>query len=182
VKEVISYLLSIAGCALMISVFAAISGTRKYLEARTMVIHLLRTQPNRAELVCRSQKGTFGEAIALAMKNAAMLKSNDLNLIVMATKPSYDAQVPMVKMYWKGLFGKGKMAAGLSLGGIVLAFASTASPILHILLGIVTAAAGIYAFTVKADAERALAFARLEILPEVERAFAEGRYGFLPSP
>jgi hypothetical protein len=182
VKEVISYLLAIAGCGLMMSVFAAVSGTRRYLEARTMVTHLLRTQPNRAEIVCRGQKGTFGEAIALAMKNTAMLKSTDLTLIVMATKPSYDAQVPMIKAYWKGLFGRGKMAGALSLGGIVMAFASTASPILHILLGIVSFAAGIYVLTMKADAERALITARLEILPEVERAFAEGRYGFLPAP
>lgn len=166
----------------MMTVFAAVMGTRKYLEARTMVIHLLRTQANRAELVCRSQKGTFGEAIASAMKTAGMLKSTDINLVSMATKPAYDAQVPLIKAYWKGLFGKGKMAAGLSVGGIALAFASTASPILHILLGIVTAAAGIYAFTIKIDAERALVHARLEVLPEVERAFAEGRYGFLPSP
>jgi hypothetical protein len=166
----------------MLTVFAAVMSTRKYLEARTMVIHLLRTQANRAELVCRSQKGTFGEAIAMAMKNTAMLKSTDLNVIVLATKPSYDSQVPMIKAYWKGLFGKGKLAAGLSVAGIVMAFASTASPILHILLGIVSGAAGAYAFTVKVDAERALVHARLEILPEVERAFAEGRYGYLPTP
>src|SRR2546423_7129804 len=140
----------------MMSVFMAVSGTRKYLEARTMVTHLLRTQPNRAEIVCRGQKGTFGEAVALAMKNAAMLRSSDLTLVVMATKPSYDAQVPLIKAYWKGLFGRGKMAAGLSLGGIVLAFASTASPILHVLLGIVSGAAGVYVFMMKADAERGL--------------------------
>jgi len=45
---------------------------------------------------------------------------------------------------------------------------------------VITVAAGIYCLTVKADAERALVHARLEVLPEAERAFAEGRYGYMP--
>jgi hypothetical protein len=181
VKEVISYLLSIAGCGLMLSVFATCANTRKYIEARTMVIHLLRTQPNRAELVCRAQKGTFGEAIAAAMKTAAMLKSNDLNMIVMATKPGYDSAVPMIQQHWKGLMGRGKMAGALTIAGLGLAFSGNGSAILHIILTIIAIAAAIYCLTIKADAERALVHARLEVLPEAERAFAEGRYGFMPT-
>jgi hypothetical protein len=181
VKEVISYVLAIAGFGVMMVAFSALMGTRKYLEARTMVIHLLRTQPNRAELVCRGQKGTFGEAIAMSMKTAAMLKSTDLNLIVMATKPGYDAQVPMIHMFWKGVFGKVKTGGGLALAGIVMAIGVSTNPALHIILGIVTIAAGVYILVLRADAERGLIAARLEILPEVERAFAEGRYGYLPA-
>ncbi len=181
-KAVISYLLAIGGAGLMATVLAALSSVRKYAEARTMVTHLLRTQPNRAELVCRAQKGTFGEAIAAAMKTAAMLKSSDINLIVMATKPGYDAQVPMVKMHWKGQFGRIKLGVGLSIAAIGMALGVGTNPALHIILGVFSIAVGGYWLTMRADAERALITARLEVLPEVERAFAEGRYGFLPSP
>ena len=181
-KEVLSYLLAIGGVAVMGWLLSMLSSVRKYAEARTMVTHLLRTQPNRAELVCRAQKGTFGEAIASAMKTTAMAKSNDINIIVMTTKPGYDAAVPMIKLHWKNQFGKVKLGVGLSLGGAAAAIGMGQNPAIHIILAIISIGIGIYWITMRADAERALITARLEVLPEVERAFAEGRYGFMPTP
>jgi Na+/proline symporter len=179
VKEVLSYLLALGGLGLMLTAFAAASGKRKYLEARTMVRHLLATQPNRAELVCRAQKGTFGEAVAAAMKTAAMCKTTDINVLVLATKPAYDATAPMVKMFWDTKIKRVRMAGAVSVGAVALAIAAGASPILHILLALASIAAGVYVILFKLDVDRSLVLARLEILPEVERAFAEGRYGFL---
>lgn len=181
-KEVLSYLLALGGFGLMMTVFGVVAGKRKYAEARTMILHLLATQPNRAELVCRAQKGTFGEPVAAAMKTAAMLRSNDINLIVAATKPTYDATVPMVKIYWDKFVKRGRTAVVMSIGGVALAFASTASAWLQILLAIATIGAAVYSLLYKLDVDRSLMLARAEVLPAVERAFAEGRYGFLPAP
>jgi hypothetical protein len=175
VKEVISYLLAIAGVGVMGWLLSVLSNVRKYAEARTMVTHMLQTQPNRAELICRSQKGTFGEAIAAAMKTCAMAKSNDINIIVMTTKPGYDGAVPQVKMYWKDQFGKVKLGGGLSLGGAAMAIGIGVNPAIHIILAILSIGVGVYWLMMRADAERGLMHARLEVLPEV-------RYGFMPTP
>jgi hypothetical protein len=179
VKEVLSYLLAIAGFGVMASVFAAISGRRRYAEGRLWAIHMLRTSPNHAELVFRAQKGTFCEAVAAAMKTAAMTKSRDPNLLGMATKPAYDAHVTLVKMFWQKLVKRGRLGVGLSIGGIVLAFGVHTSPILHILLGIASLAAAGYTLAFKLDVDRSLLLARAELLPEVEQAFVDGRYGYL---
>ena len=181
-KLVISYVLAIAGAGVMGWLLSLLSNVRKYAEARTMVTHLLRTQPNRAELVCRAQKGTFGEAIAAAMKTCAMAKSNDINIIVMTTKPGYDGAVPQIKMYWKDQFGKVKLGVGLSLGAAGMAIGIGVNPAIHIILAVLSIGVAVYWFIMRADAERALITARLEVLPEVDRAFAEGRYGFMPTP
>jgi hypothetical protein len=64
----------------------------------------------------------------------------------------------------------------MSIGGVVLAFVAETSPILHILLAIACIGAAVYALLYKLDVDRSLMLARAEVLPEVERAFAEGRY------
>jgi len=179
-KEVMSYLTAIAGFGLMMTVFAAVAGKGRYMFERAKVIHMLRTMPNQAELVCRNAKGTFGEAIAATMKTAAMMKTRDINILVQATKPAYDASLTPIKMYWSKYIKRGRTALVLSIGGVVLAFASTASAVLQILLLLATIGAAIYALLYKLDVDRSLMLARLEVLPEVERAFADGRYVIPP--
>ncbi len=175
-----SYLTAIAGFGLMMTVFAAVVGKGRYMFERAKVIHMLRTMPNQAELVCRNAKGTFGEAIAATMKTAAMMKTRDINILVQATKPAYDASLTPIKMYWSKMVKRGRSALVLSIGGVALAFASTASAVLQILLLIATIGAAIYALLYKLDVDRSLMLARLEVLPEVERAFADGRYVLPP--
>ncbi len=179
-KVVLSYLLAFGGLGLMMYVFAPIAGRAKYLEARATLFHLLRTMPNHAELRAKAAIGTFGEPIAAAMKTAAMMKTRDMTMLTKGTGPSYDAAVIMVRLHWKGVLKKARTAATMSVGAIVLAAASNTSVILHVLLAIVTIAAGVYVLMFKLDVDRSLLLARAEILPEVERAFAEGRYVLPP--
>jgi hypothetical protein len=180
VKAVLSYLLAFGGVGLMLYVFTPIAGRAKYLEARATLWHLLRTMPNHAELRCKAAAGTFGEAIAAAMKTAAMMKTRDPVLLQKGTLPTYDASIIGIRLHWKSVLKKVRTAVGLSIGAVALAISVSTSPILHILLALVSIAAGVYIFTFKLDVDRSLLLARAEILPEVERAFAEGRYQLPP--
>jgi hypothetical protein len=180
VKEVLSYLTSIAGFGLMMFVFSQIAGRPRYMFEKMRIIHLLRTMPNQAELVCRVAKGSFTEAIGASMKTLAMMKSKDPNVVTQGSKPGYDAALPMIKMYWGKQIKRGRAALGLSIAGVVLAFVSTASAVLQILLLLATIGAAVYAILYKLDVDRSLMLARLEVLPEVERAFVEGRYVLPP--
>jgi hypothetical protein len=64
-----------------------------------------------------------------------------------------------------------------SIGGVAMAIGVGALPVLHILLLVAVIAAAIWIFITKHDCERYVVLARLEILPDVDRAVAEGRYG-----
>jgi hypothetical protein len=70
----------------------------------------------------------------------------------------------------------GILGTTLVAGGVALAIAAKTSPILHIIVAVITLGAAIWFITVKLDNERSVVRARAEILPEVDRAFAEGRY------
>ncbi|MGE5184611.1 MAG: hypothetical protein ACM31C_21215 [Acidobacteriota bacterium] len=179
-KVVLSYLLAFGGLGLMLYVFAPIAGRAKYLEARATLWHLLRTMPNHAELRCKAATGTFGEAVAAAMKTAVMMKTRDPAMLQKGTLPAYDAQVIAIRLHWKAVLKKVRTAGMLAIGAIVLAASIHTSVILHVLLALVTIAAGVYVFLFKLDVDRSLMLARAEILPEVERAFAEGRYVLPP--
>jgi hypothetical protein len=180
VKELLSYGLAIAGLVVAAIAAVGIAGRLKYFQIKPAVLHLLRTNPNQAELMWRSAKGTCLEALATSMKTAAMMKSNDPAAIVAATKPSYDAACATVALHWKGVIKKIKTSLMLSFGGVALAFSVGALPIVHILALVACGAVAGWAWSFKSDAERSLVLARAELLPEVERAFVDGRYVLPP--
>ena len=59
---------------------------------------------------------------------------------------------------------------------LAVAIGVKTSPILHIILLVLTAGGAVWFIVTKADNERSLVRARAELLPELDRAFAEGRY------
>lgn len=179
-KVLLSYLLAFGGLGFMLYLFTPIAGRAKYLEARATLWHLLRTMPNHAELRCKAAAGTFGEAVAAAMKTGAMMKTRDPTMLSKGIAPAYDASVVAIRIHWKQVIKKVRTAGTLAIGAVVLAIGIGTNPVLHILLALVTIAAGIYIVTFKLDVDRSLMLARAEILPEVERAFAEGRYQLPP--
>jgi hypothetical protein len=81
-------------------------------------------------------------------------------------------------MYWKKLFGHGKKGVLAIVGGIALAVTIKASIVFHIICAVIAAGCAVYFFKTRADNERSLLLAKAEILPEVDRAIAEGRYRF----
>jgi hypothetical protein len=178
VKTVLSYVLAFGGIGVMLVVILpAFATSLSYPAGRLMLTNLLRTQPNRAELVCRSMKHTFFEAIGAAIKSAAMIGMQDPAVIATATKPAYDAVAQGVAAHWKGITAKVKLPVMAAIGGLGLAISSHAMPIwLVVILAGAVAAAVIMLLVRKAAVERSLVLARADVLPEVERAFAEGRY------
>jgi hypothetical protein len=120
------------------------------------------------------------EAIGAAFKTATMLKIRDPKILTQASTPSYDAQCKQVELHWKTVLKRVKTAGGLALGAIALAISASTSPILHIILGLATLSGCAWVFAYKLDVDRSLVLARVEILPEVDRAIAEGRYQLPP--
>jgi hypothetical protein len=180
VKAVLSYLLAVGGLGAMLYAFSAVAGRFKYGVAKAMAIHLLRTNPHQAEAMFRADKGTFMEALAAAFKTAVMMKTRDPAILPQASKPSYDAQCKQIEMHWKTVFKRVKFAVGMAVGAVVLAISVHTSPILHVLLGIASIAGCAWVFAFKLDVERSLVLARVEVLPELDRCIAEGRYQLPP--
>jgi hypothetical protein len=180
VKEALSYLLAFAGLGMTLWAYSATAGRLRYLEARPMIIHLLRTNGNQAELMARGGKTTFLEAVAAAIKTAAMMKTTDIAIIASATKPAYDASLMPIGMHWKAVLKRVRTGAMLTLGGVVMAIAVSAFPLIHILIAITVFFFAGYIVIFKIDVDRSLLLARAEVLPEVEHSFASGRYVLPP--
>jgi hypothetical protein len=137
---------------------------------------MLRTSVNKAQFLCKTAKGTFYEPIGEAIKIGAMAVTTDINIIGMATKPGYDAGCVAVKQNWKKLFDRGKKGVMLVAGGVALAIVAKTNPAVHIIAAVLTAGAAVWFITTKMENERSLIRAKVEVLPELDRGFAEGRY------
>lgn len=180
-KEVLSYLLSIGGAGIVAyAVSMAVAANCDYPSARFRIINALRTQPWQAEVMTKTKPGSFYEGIHSAMKIGGSMGLRDPQMIAMGTRPAYDSVTMLVDMKWKSILGKLKMGALGLVGGLTLAIAVHTMPALHIILLVGGIGAGIWIFVTKNDCERYVMLARLEILPEVDRTIAEGRYGKPP--
>jgi hypothetical protein len=177
VKVFLSYALAVGGLGLMTYVVITVMTINlTYPGARLAMINALRTSVNQAEYLCRSVPGTFFEAIGGAIKLGAMAGTVDMKILSATTSPGYDAAVPTITQKWKSLFGHAKKAIVLCAGGCALAIYASANPALHIILAIVVLGAAIWVLIAKLETERSIVRARAELLPELDRAFAEGRY------
>jgi hypothetical protein len=179
IKALAGYGLSIAGAFVVIAlVIHTLSKTLKYEQARNAIIHLLRSNPNQAEMQCRTMPHSFYDAIGAALKTGAMAASTqDLATIQTATIPTFDAIAGQVIQHWKGLVGKTKLAIVASVGAIALK-----PGILTIVLGVAAGAGILWLMYYKSEIERSLFRAKVEILPEVDNALVQGRYYVPPPP
>jgi heme/copper-type cytochrome/quinol oxidase subunit 4 len=176
-KHVIGYVLSIAGTFVVIAiVIHTLSKTLKYDQARNALIHLLRSNPNQAELQCTTMPHTFYEAIGASLKAGGMAASTqDAATIASATLPTYDALGAAVLQHWKGLLGKAKLATAAAIGAIIL----KQGP-LTIILAILAVGGLLWLMVYKMEMDRSIFRAKVEVLPEVDRALVEGRYYVAP--
>jgi hypothetical protein len=176
-KAVIGYSLSIAGVFVVVAlVIHTLSKTLKYEQARNAIIHMLRTNPNQAELQCQTMPHSFYDAIGAALKAGAMTGgTRDPAVIASATLPTFDAIGAVVIQHWKGLVGKAKLATVAAVAGIALQ-----PGVLTILIGIVAAAGLGWLMIYKIEIDRSIFRAKVEVLPDVDRAFADGRYYIAP--
>jgi hypothetical protein len=173
-KALLGYGLSIGGFVVVAAlVVHTLAKNMKYETARNALVHLLRTNPNQAEVQCRTMPNTFYDPVAAAIKGGAMTKSQDPAILMTATLPSYDAIGGVVSQHWKGLVGKSKLAVLAAVGAIAIKPA-----ILTVILGVLAVAGLLWLFYYKAEVDRSIMRARVEIMPDIERAFVDGRYYF----
>ena len=176
-KVFLSYAASLVGLGLVaFALMGAYTSNLSYPAARLRLITMLRQNVNQAEMMCKAAKGTFYECIASAIKIAATVPTTDINIIRMTTAPGYDAAVTSVKMHWKKLMGHGKKGAVAVIGGLVIAIVAKTNPAFHIIAMVLVAGAAVWFLITKAENEGALIRAKAELLPELDRALAEGRY------
>lgn len=178
-KSFAGYALSIAGTFVVAAiVIHTLSKTLKYDQARNALIHLLRSNPNQAELQCLSLPHSFYDAIGAALKTGGLMGgSQDPAVIAQATAPTYDAIGAVVIQHWKALIGKAKLAAVASVGAIILK-----PGILTVILGVVAVGGILWLMVYKMEIDRTIFRAKVEVLPEVDRAFVDGRYYVPPKP
>lgn len=176
-----SYALAVIGFVMMaMAVVQTFGSSLKYMYTRPLLINALRTNANHAEMLCKSEPDTYFGAIGAAIKTAAMIQTRDIKTLVTATGPAYDASSAAIIQKWKTLIGKVKMALMAAGGAIVVGASSGFPPILVLILSVVVGIGFLRLYLFKAEVERCIVRARAEILPEVDRSFADGRYVYPP--
>jgi hypothetical protein len=183
VQTVLSYGLAILGFGMMVSaLLPAFASNLKYVYTRPLLINSLRTNANHTELLCKSGKETYFAAIGEAIKTGAMMRSRDPKVIPTATAPAYDAIGKAVVIKWGMLLGRVKLAAMAAGGAVAVSLSKGFPPIVVLILAVGVGIGFAWLYFFKAEIERCIIRARAEILPEVDRAFVEGRYVFPPPP
>lgn len=176
-ETLIAYGLAVIGFVMMAAlVVPAITNNMPYPATRLMITNLLRTNPRQAELACKTGEGSFLDGIGAALKAGAMVGTRDISMIQKATVPTYDAMGSAAVQKWKGYLMKAKLGAMASGGSVVLAMQKDGIPWLLILLALAVGGGYGYLFLRGNELERSVVLARREVLPEVERALADGRY------
>jgi hypothetical protein len=176
VTALLGYGLSIAGVFVVTAiVLHTLSKTLKYEPARNALIHLLRTAPNQAEVQCQTMPHSFYDPIGACLKAGSMAGTQDAAIIASTTLPTYDALGAVVVQHWKGLVGKAKLAMMASIGGVAVKPAP-----LPIILGVVALGGLAWLMYYKSEVDRSIFRAKVEVLPEVDRAFIDGRYYIAP--
>ena len=178
-----SYLLAIVGFVMMASAVArTLTSNLKYIYTRPLLINALRTNANHAEQLCKTAPESYFGAIGAAIKIAAMTRSRDPKVVPSATMPSYDAAAVGISMKWKQLLGRVKLGAMAAGGAVALGLTKGVPPILVIVLAVGVGIGFLWLFLYKTEVDRCMLLARAEVLPEVDRAFVDGRYVFPPLP
>lgn len=176
-KAIAGYGLSIAGTFVVVAiVLHTLSKTLKYEQARNAIIHLLRSNPNQAELQCATLPHSFYDAVGATLKVGAMAgPMPEIAMLQQATVPTWDAIGAQVIQHWKGLLGKAKLATGAAAGAIILK-----PGVLTIILGVAAVGGLLWLWFYRTEIERSLFRAKVEVLPEIEAAFVQGRYYIPP--
>lgn len=182
-KTLLSYGLGAVGLAmLLIALTQVVAANLDYASARYTIINLLRSQPNRAELMVKTAPMTFFEPLHMVMKTLAMCRSSDPALIAKTSPPTYDGGCAGVAGKWMAIMIKAKLALLAVGGGLALGLSKDSFPILLTIVSALAGGAFLWIYVKKQDVEKSMLRARAEILPEVERAFIESRYILPPAP
>ena len=164
------------------AVARTLTSNLKYIYTRPLLINALRTNANHAERLCKTAPESYFGAIGAAIKIAGMTQSRELKVVSGATVPSYDAAAMAISMKWKQLLGRVKLGGMAAGGAVVLGMSKGVPPIFVIVLAVGVGIGFLWLYFYKVEVDRCMILARAEILPEVDRAFVDGRYVFPPMP
>jgi hypothetical protein len=209
VKALLCYGIALVGLTVVVlALLKAMATNLSYPGAKLMLTNLLRTNPNKAEQVCKSLPGTFFEPLAQTFNTVAQTGMRDPNIVLQTTRATFDGVAKGVVQGFGGHLTKAKLGLMAVVGGLVLSilmatkpsepkpddpnydptadvveveepgFFSGPGPFIIIFLLAATGAGMIYAR--KAELERSIVRARAELLPELEKSVIEGRYQFPP--
>jgi len=208
VKLLLTYGIALGGLlVVLLSLMKAMATNLSYPGAKLMLTNLLRTNPNKAEQVCKSLPGTFMEPLAACFTMMAQVQMRDPNVVQQTTRGTFDGVGKGVVQGFNGHMTKAKLGAGAVIAALVLSilmavkadkkpddpnydptadveeveepgFFSGPGPLVIIfLLGV---GGVVLIYTRKAELERSIVRARAELLPELEKSIIDGRYQFPP--
>jgi hypothetical protein len=209
VKAVLSYGIALVGLGVVVmALLKAMATNLSYPGAKLMLLNLLRTNPNKAETVCKSLPGTFFEPLAQTFNIVSQTGMRDASVVMQCSRPTFDGVAKGVVQGFSGHFTKAKLGLMAVVGGLALSilmatkpaekkpddpnydptadvieeeepgFFSGPGPFIIIFLLAAAGAGAIYAR--KVELERSIVRARAELLPELEKSVIEGRYQFPP--
>lgn len=177
-KEVLSYLVTIAGLVVTVIAYVQIVGKQKYGALQPMFVHMLRTSSNRAEMMCHNNGGTVLEAVGKSITAGALTYSRDPVAVAAGTLPAFTAACTPITQQWEKCLKLAKTGVMMAVGGAVLAILVDASSVVQLLIAVVAGIAGLLVLLFKLDVERSIVLGRAQLLPEVDRMFVEGRYAY----
>ncbi len=207
-KLLLSYGIALTGLGVVIlALLKALATNLSYPSARLMLTNLFRTNPNKAEQVCKSLPGTFFEPLAATFTTIGQVGLRDANIVVQTTRPTFDGVAKGVVQGFNGHLTKAKLGMIAVVMALVLSvlmavkkdkkpddpnydptadvaeedepgFFSGPGPLVILFLLAGGGFGWIYAR--KLELERCLVRARAELLPELEKSIIEGRYQFPP--
>jgi hypothetical protein len=164
------------------AVVRTLASNLKYIYTRPLLINALRTNANHAEQLCKTAPESYFGAVGAALKTAGMVQSRDPKIIPTATLPAYDAAGVGISQGWKQLLGRVKLGLMAAGGAVALGLSKGVPPIPVIVLAAGVGIGFLWLYFYKVEVDRCILLARAEILPEVNRAVADGRYTFPPPP
>ena len=207
-KLLLSYGIALTGLVVVIlALVKALATNLSYPSARLMLTNLLRTNPNKAETVCKSLPGTFMEPLALTFSTIAQTGMRDPNIVLQTTRATFDGSAKGVVLGFKAHLTKAKLGLMAIVMALVLSvlmavkkdkkpedpnydptadvaeedepgFFSGPGPL--VILFVLAGAGTGWIFQRKLELESCLVRARAELLPELEKSVIEGRYQFPP--
>ena len=208
-KLLLSYGIAIAGLLTVVFALLKAMGTNlSYPGAKLMLQNLLRSNPNKAEQVCKSLPGTFFEPLAATFTTVGQIGIRDANIVTQTTRATFDGVAKAVVQGFKGHMTKAKLGMMAVVGGLALSlllatkpeppkpddpnydptadvveveepgFFSGPGP--FVILFLLAGAGFGLIYAKKNELESSIVRARAELLPELEKSVIEGRYQFPP--
>lgn len=208
-KALLSYGVALVGLGVVVIALLKAMGTNlSYPGAKLMLQNLLRSNPNKAEQVCKSLPGTFFEPLAACFNSVGQMQLRDANIVTQTTRATFDGIAKSVVQAFAQHMTKAKLGLMAVVGGLVLSVLMAtkpaekkaddpnydpqadveeveepgffAGPGPFVIIFLLAAGGTGMILARKVELERSIVRARAELLPELEQSVIQGRYQFPP--